>query len=73
MVDVFHFRVWSIPDGRYWIPPFKATRDFIKKSHGKPIAGTQEEIPLSALDEEGRYVQRKRGSNDAPSRQTRGD
>jgi hypothetical protein len=56
--------MWSIPDGRYYIPPYKATRDFIKKNYGKPISGTQEEVPLLALDELGRYfVKRQRGQD----------
>ena len=64
MVEVFHFRLWSIPEGRYYIPPFKATRDFIKERHGKPIAGTKEEIPLLDLDEFGRYFAKKRGGRE---------
>jgi len=55
MVDVYNFQVWNIRDGRYWIPPFKATRDFIRKSHGKPIASSGEEVLASNLDDEGRY------------------
>lgn len=60
MVDVFHFQVWNIRDGRYWIPPFKATRDFIRKSYGKVISGTREDVAATDLDEEGRYARQDR-------------
>jgi len=55
MVEVYNFQVWNSRDGRYWIPPFKAARDFIRKSHGKAIAATRKEVLESELDEEGRY------------------
>jgi hypothetical protein len=60
MVGVYNFRVWNSRDGRYWIPPFKATRDFIRKSCGKPIASSQEEVLASNLDDEGRYFPQDR-------------
>jgi hypothetical protein len=56
--------MWSIPDGRYYIPPYKATRDFIKKNYGKTIAGTKEDVPLLDLDELGRYFAKKQRSRE---------
>jgi hypothetical protein len=71
MVDVFHFQVWNIAEGRYWIPPFKATRDFIRKSYGKAIPGTREDVVASNLDEEGRYVRQDRLRDGLPKTKER--
>jgi hypothetical protein len=65
LVEVFYFRVWNIPDSCFESPPFKATRDFIKKSNGRIIAGTKEEVQLSQLDEAGRYISAKKQTREA--------
>jgi hypothetical protein len=38
--------------------PFKATRSAIEALQGKLLPGTCEDVPVSALDEQGRYVRR---------------
>jgi len=68
VVEVFHFRIWSIPEGRYQIPPFKATREYIKKNYGKAIAGTKEDVPVTVIDELGRYF--TQGRRDALASRT---
>jgi hypothetical protein len=71
VVEVFHFQLWNIGDGRYWIPPFKATREFIRKSHGKAIAATREEVLPSILDEEGRCLLQVHLDNSRPKQGNR--
>jgi len=68
VVEIFHFRIWSIPEGRYQIPQFKATREYIKKNYGKTVAGTKEDVPLDAIDEFGRYF--AQGRRDALASRT---
>lgn len=47
------------------LAPFKATRELIHRHFGgKPIEGTAEQVDLSDLDHEGRYVRRATGWGD---------
>ena len=53
-VTVYSFDVFDT-EGRSYVP-FKATReDIASRYHGALIEGTAEQVPLSALDAQGRY------------------
>jgi hypothetical protein len=55
MVTVFNFKVSDAGCGGWVYSRFKATVDYIEKSRGEIVAGSEQQVCSSALDGEGRY------------------
>jgi hypothetical protein len=57
MVTVYSYRCWDTKAGCEKLMPTKATVEGLARLDGcTPIAGTGEEVPLAAVDEEGLYL-----------------
>jgi hypothetical protein len=55
MATVHSFRAWNQATGEMLTATSKSTAARIKAVGGEIIEGTAERVPVSALDEEGRY------------------
>jgi len=55
-VTVHQFRKWNINAGQYDHPPLKSTAEKIEEAGGEIIPETAEQVPLSKLDGQGRYI-----------------
>jgi len=55
MVMVYHFEVWNHGRGENIVLPLKCGADLIERVGGTILAGTEEEVDVSALDAAGRY------------------
>jgi hypothetical protein len=54
-VTVYNFRVQRTRPEYVDIAPFKAPREAIQALGGEPLPGTEEDVPASDLDSQGRY------------------
>ena len=55
MVTVHSSKRWDISRGDYATLPLKGTIEYIKAIRGQTISSTAEDVPSSAIDEQGRY------------------
>ena len=57
LVSVYYFRTYEAGADSPTMSPFNATRDAIDKHFGGVVlAGTEEQVPIDAIDDLGRYV-----------------
>jgi hypothetical protein len=64
-VIVYHFEVWNGINDRMIIPPRKSPEERIKSIGGNVLWDSAEEVPVSALDDEGRFDPRNRDTTNA--------
>ena len=55
MVMVYHFKVYDGTNDKFLVPPRKSTAERIGRVGGQLIEETGEDVPDSALDDDGRY------------------
>lgn len=56
MIAVYAFKVWDGFADTYNYPEFKSTKERIDRVRGVILDDTAENVPVSALDEDGRYI-----------------
>ena len=55
-VTVAHFHMWDLACGLWRLPVRKAMRQRIVLLHGVTIEGTEEDVPIEDVNDEGWYV-----------------